>query len=259
MAPTPNTGGGSSDSTSPLHPTKDQVTTLWIIGGYLVGILILWQMPYLKHILYPFKLVTIGLHEFGHACMACVSGGRVKSITVDPNLGGLTTYVGNSRTQCLALPAGYLGSSLLGGILVFCGFNVTASKGAAIMLLLCLFLTMVWARNWLAFGISFFFAGLVALLWWADGGKYLKYFTLFLGVMSCIYSILEIIDSLVLRKANGSDAVQFAEKYGIFPAQGWGFIWLIISLVFLVGAILAGLVAFKGDNQNGGASLTPTN
>ena len=113
--------------------------------------------------------------------MACVSGGKVKSITVDPNLGGLTTYVGNRRTQCLALPAGYLGSSLLGGILVFCGFNITASKGAAIMLILCLVLTMFWARNLLAIGICFFFAGIVALLWWLDGGKYLKYFTLFLG------------------------------------------------------------------------------
>jgi len=70
---------------------------------------------------------------------------------------------------------------LLGGILVFCGFNITASKGAAIMLILCLVLTMFWARNLLAFGICFFFAGIVALLWWLDGGKYLKYFTLFLG------------------------------------------------------------------------------
>lgn len=217
--------------------------------------------------------------------MACVSGGKVKSITVDPNLGGLTTYVGNRRTQCLALPAGYLGSSFLGGILVFCGFNVTASKGAAIMLIVCLVLTMFWARNLLAFGICLFFAGIVGFLWWLDGGKHLKYFTLFLGygdqvleaiklfvyliifheanspvplflpdkhsVMSCIYSILEILDMLVLRKSNGSDAEQFAEKYGIFPAQGWGFIWLLISLIFLVGAVLAGLAAFKDDGAGG--------
>ncbi|KAF9082913.1 hypothetical protein BGX27_004350, partial [Mortierella sp. AM989] len=153
------------------------------------------------------------------------------------------------RTQCLALPAGYLGSSLLGGILVFCGFNVTASKGAAIMLILCLVLTMFWARNFLAFGICLFFAGIVGFLWWLDGGKHLKYFTLFLGVMSCIYSILEILDMLVLRKSNGSDAEQFAEKYGIFPAQGWGFIWLLVSLIFLVGSVLAGLAAFKDDGS----------
>lgn len=25
-------------------------------GGYMVGILVLWQMPYLKHLLYPFKV-----------------------------------------------------------------------------------------------------------------------------------------------------------------------------------------------------------
>ncbi|KAG0279538.1 hypothetical protein BGZ95_000909 [Linnemannia exigua] len=243
MAPTPTGADGSNNL---LKPTPEQVTILWLIGGYMAGILILWQMPYLKHLLYPFKLVTIGLHEFGHACMACVSGGKVKSITVDPNLGGLTTYVGNRRTQCLALPAGYLGSSFLGAILVFCAFNVVASKGAAIMLILCLVLTIFWARNLLAFGVCLFFAGITGLLWWLDGGKYLKYFTLFLG-------ILEILDMLVLRKSNGSDAEQFAEKYGIFPAQGWGFIWLIISLIFLVGAVLAGLAAFKDDGTGSSA------
>ncbi|KAG0031441.1 hypothetical protein BGZ82_006976 [Podila clonocystis] len=49
------------------------------------------------------------------------------------------------------------------------------------------------------------------------------------------------------RKSNDSDAEQFDEKYGIFPAQGWSFIWLLISLNFLVGAVLAGLAAFKDD------------
>jgi len=75
--------------------------------------------------------------------------------------------------------------------------------------------------------------------------------------MSCIYSILEILDMLVLRKSNGSDAEQFAEKYGIFPAQGWGFVWLLVSLIFLVGAILAGLAAFK-DNGSGSTSGNPS-
>lgn len=72
--------------------------------------------------------------------------------------------------------------------------------------------------------------------------------------MSCIYSILEIVDMLVLKKANGSDAQQFAEKYGILPAQGWGFIWLVVSLIFLVGAILGGLAAFKDDGTGNSAS-----
>ncbi|KAF9082914.1 hypothetical protein BGX27_004351, partial [Mortierella sp. AM989] len=52
MAPV-NNGGGSTESI--LAPSEDQVATLWLIGGYLVGILVLWQMPILKHLLYPFK------------------------------------------------------------------------------------------------------------------------------------------------------------------------------------------------------------
>jgi hypothetical protein len=39
-----------------LRPTPEQRTTLIIIGAYALAVLILWHLPVLKIILYPFKV-----------------------------------------------------------------------------------------------------------------------------------------------------------------------------------------------------------
>lgn len=53
--------------TSNLTPNSTQEVTLIVIGIYAVAILILWNMPILGEILYPFKLLVVALHEFSHA------------------------------------------------------------------------------------------------------------------------------------------------------------------------------------------------
>lgn len=42
-----------------LTPTDDQKITLYIIAGYIVGILILWNLPVVKVILSPFKVCKV--------------------------------------------------------------------------------------------------------------------------------------------------------------------------------------------------------
>ncbi|CAG8593701.1 11643_t:CDS:2 [Ambispora leptoticha] len=230
-----------------LAPNSTQRVTLYIIGAYIVGILILWNLPIVSTILYPFKLLTVGLHEFSHAAAGCCTGAKIDSIEIDPNEGGVTRMRGG--VQCWTLPAGYLGSSFIGAILIFCGFNILASQFASIFLGLCLLITLWWARNWLTRFITFFFIAVMVGLWFIEKGAGLKYFVLFVGVMSCLYSLWDIMDDLVFRKVNESDASKFAKTCGCCPSQVWGVIWLLISFVFLAIGVLAGLVAFKENYQ----------
>ena len=65
-----------------LELSDEDKISLALIGGYTLGIALLWRMPVAKYILYPFKLVTILFHEMGHATMAVCTGGRVKSVVV---------------------------------------------------------------------------------------------------------------------------------------------------------------------------------
>ncbi|KAI8820134.1 peptidase M50B-like-domain-containing protein [Fimicolochytrium jonesii] len=237
------------DFASRLEPSPEQKRTIIFIAVYAAVITVLWNVPVLKQILWPFKIVTVALHEFSHALAALLTGGHIVSITLDPDEGGLTRYRGGS--PYIALPAGYIGSAFWGALMIFAGFDVLASKIVSVMLAVAMLATLWWARNWLARGVTVLFIGLVALLWWLDSGYYLRYFVLFVGVMSCLYSLWDIIEDLVTRKVNQSDASQFAELCcggHCLPAQAWGAVWFVISLAFLVGAVIAALLVFKEEN-----------
>lgn len=50
----------------------------------------------------------------------------------------------------ITLPAGYLGSGLIGAALIACGFDTNASKIASLVLAAFFLFTLWWARrNWL--------------------------------------------------------------------------------------------------------------
>jgi hypothetical protein len=67
--------------------------------------------------------------------------------------------------------------------------------------------------------------------------------------MSCLYSLWDIVEDLVVRRVNESDATQFAKYTGCCVPQFWGLIWFLISLVFLAAGVLAGLIVFR-DHDN---------
>jgi hypothetical protein len=59
----------------------------------------------------------------------------------------------------LTLPAGYLGSGLIGAALIACGFDTNASKGASLVLAVFFVFTLWWARrNILYVFFPFFFS-----------------------------------------------------------------------------------------------------
>jgi len=62
--------------------------------------------------------------------------------------GGVTKMSGG--IQAITLPAGYLGSSFIGACLIACGFDTNASKVACLVLAVFFLFTLWWARkNWL--------------------------------------------------------------------------------------------------------------
>ncbi|KAJ1750989.1 hypothetical protein LPJ79_002479 [Coemansia sp. RSA 1821] len=227
-----------------LTPTDEQRTILIVIGVYALGILVLWNIPYINMILLPFKLVTVALHEFSHAAAGLCTGARIKSITIDPDEGGLTRM--NGGKWCCVMPAGYLGSALLGALMVFAGFDVLASKIVSVIIGVCLLATLFWAKSWFTRLITILFIGLIVGLWFTPHGAGLRYVVLFMGVMSSLYSLWDIVDDTLKRKVNESDATKFAQKTHC-SSRCCGFLWLLVSLIFLVGAILLGLAFLKDD------------
>ncbi|KAJ5189986.1 hypothetical protein N7491_007973 [Penicillium cf. griseofulvum] len=242
-----------------LGVNHTQAVTLGVMGAYVVVIALLWNIPYIRWVLWPFKMLVIAFHEFGHAITACCTGGKVKSISLDPHEGGVTHMQGGMRA--ITLPAGYLGSSIIGALLIFAGFNIVASKVASIILGICFLLTLWWARrDWLTIVTVLLAVGLLVACWFIAHGEALRWVVLFIGVMSALYSVWDICDDLILRKVNSSDASVFAKRYG-GSSQCWGVIWSLISLAFMAIGIIGGIAAFPesfNQQQDDSKHFIPT-
>ncbi|PWN97243.1 hypothetical protein FA09DRAFT_330880 [Tilletiopsis washingtonensis] len=209
-----------------------------------VAIGIIWHVPYIKEILWPFKILTVAFHEFSHAIVGLCTGAKIESIVLEPNEGGATRMRGG--IPWLTLPAGYLGSSFIGAAMIACAFDIRASKVMSFVIAVCFLFTLWWARkNWLTWLLLLVFAGVLVAFWFIAHGVALQYFVLFLGVMSCLYSVWDICDDLIFRKVNESDATAFAKVVGCCPPQVWGVVWLLVSVIFFAAGIIIGIVAFK--------------
>lgn len=181
------------------------------------------------------------------------------SISLDPHEGGVTHMRGG--ISAITLPAGYLGSSVIGMLLTFCGFDIVASKVASIVLGVCFLLTLWWGKkDWLTLLTVLLAVGLLVAFWFIAHAEPLRFLVLFIGVMSSLYSVWDICDDLILRKVNSSDASQFAKRYG-GSSQCWGVIWSLISLGFMAIGIIAGIAAFPetwGQQEKDSQGFAPT-
>ncbi|KDQ59675.1 hypothetical protein JAAARDRAFT_33248 [Jaapia argillacea MUCL 33604] len=235
------------DFATQIKPNATQRTTLIVAGCYIVAIAILWHVRFLSWIIYPFKLLTVGFHEMSHAIAGVLTCAHIHSIELDPDEGGETRMSGG--VPWITLPAGYLGSSFIGACLIACGFDTNASKVASLVLAVFWLFTLWWARrNLLTWVLILAMAGVIVLFWFVEGGEALRYFILFIGVMSCMYVLWDVIDDTIARKINSSDASAFADICGCCPSQVWGVLWLIIAFIFFALGIIVGLVAFKESN-----------
>lgn len=107
--------------------------------------------------------------------------------------------------SALTLPAGYLGSSIIGALLIFCGFNIVASKIASIVLGVCFLLTLWWARrDWLTIITVLLAVGLLIACWFIAHAEALRFVVLFIGVMSALYSVWDIVSFHFLSLASSS-------------------------------------------------------
>ncbi|KAG8485392.1 hypothetical protein CXB51_021350 [Gossypium anomalum] len=231
-----------------------QVTFLVTIGVFTVVILVLWRTV----LLLPFKLITVFLHEASHAIACKLTCGHVEGIKVHADEGGVTQTRGG--IYWVILPAGYLGSSFWGMALILASTNLLTARIAAGCFLLALVVVLFYAKNWTLRGLSIgeYPYNLVALLSYFlyRSQRTISFYHLFrekkcclflileiAGVMNSLFSVYDIYDDLISRRVNSSDAEKFAE---ICPCPcngvGWGFIWGMISFIFLGASVYLGLL-----------------
>jgi hypothetical protein len=190
--------------------------------------------PWAPFLLYPFKLFTTWVHECGHALTTVLVGGRVTSITIEPDTSGLTRSlvpVGRLARGVVA-SSGYLGAAVVGCLLLAA---TRVEKWAHVILLsvgMAMFLTLVvWMRN--LFGFSVVLAWGVALVALARQGigNAPRFLLSVLAIQVALNSVYDI-RVLFLIDRGQSDAATMARLF-LLPSWMWATAWMLMSVAML--------------------------
>ena len=183
----------------------------------------------------PLKIFVVFLHELSHGLAAILTGGRIEEMSISAQQGGHAITRGGNGFVILS--AGYLGSLLLGALLLMVALRTHLDKA---MVALCggvmLAVTLLYIRD--GFAVAFCLLGGLALLAMARflprdiNDMALRV----MGLTSLIYVPYDIFDDTIARSGLRSDARMLAEQYGGTTLM-WGGLWLVLS-VAVIGAFL---------------------
>ncbi len=222
---------------SKLTANRKQLLLLFV---FLVVAIVFWN----TFLIYPIKLFVVMLHELSHGLMAELFGGDIINIQIDYRIGGYCRYTvpDSFVARIMIASGGYLGS-LIWGALILLG-AVYTDKDRVITLaigLVLLFLSWFVIKTGEPFGIAMTvgFALFMILSARFLSDNFHDYFLKFIGMVSCLYVIIDIKDDLILRSGVGSDADAIAGMTGI-PSVAIGVIWLLLSAAVIYFTIKIG-------------------
>jgi hypothetical protein len=203
---------------------------LWLPLALAVVFVVLFDSP----LVYPFRLFVVFLHEIGHGVAAFLTGGRVLSIGISPDEGGVCVTRGG--IPFVVLNAGYLGSLLFGALFLLLGVRRNAAPVVGAIGVFTVVAALLYVRTWFGFAYTLV-AGLVLLLVAARLQPAASEWLLAaIGSMSMLYAVADIASDVIFRHPGTSDAAALARLSGI-PALVWGIIWIALSIAVLVTVV----------------------
>lgn len=125
-----------------MHLPSERTTRLAEVPrgvAALLAALCALALGWLGPLAYPFRLLTTTIHELSHGLAALLTGGAFLRFVVFPDGSGIAYTAGGIRW--LIIPAGYVGTALVGAMLVALGRDPGRSRvalgalGAALALL----------------------------------------------------------------------------------------------------------------------------
>lgn len=226
MATTPTTPTPAPGSGQRLQDRYN----LPLLGGLVAAFAVtwfLWEYPFF----FPLKMLVVLLHELSHGLAAIFTGGSISHIELSTDQGGVCYTLGGWRG--VVLMAGYLGSMLWGGLILLIASRTKLDKVLAITLGLGLIaVAILWVQGtfafWFTLGAGAAFVAMGALLKREITDAVLKY----VGLVSCLYAVLDIWSDTISRNIVESDASQFGLVVGFGGSTFWGVVWIGLALLF---------------------------
>lgn len=205
-----------------------------MLVAFLVFSLIFWDAPYISYVLYPFKLFVTVIHEACHALAARITGGQVAFIQISPDESGVTGSMGGWRP--LVVMAGYLGTSIFGGLLIWWGRNPDQARTVLHTIgVVILSLTLFYGGGGAFSFISMLLIGAAILFVSRKASPQLCHmFLLMLAVMTTLEAVNSIKDLFMISvMSDGATDAKTMQEITNIPAVIWSCIWGIVSVVIL--------------------------
>jgi hypothetical protein len=199
---------------------------LWKVGLIVLAVVLLWN----SWLVYPLKILVVFFHELSHGLAALLTGGSIVEIQLQREQGGLCVTKGGSRF--VVLTAGYLGSLVVGGSILLLAARSPKDKAiTGTLAVVLLAVTLLFVRPWFGFGMVFGLLSAAALVLAAVylGKEANDWLLRVIGIVSCLYAVLDIKSDVLDRPEAGSDAHMLAELTGI-PTILWGLLWIAAAL-----------------------------
>lgn len=187
------------------------------------SVFLLWNTP----VVIPLKIMTVFLHELSHAVTILLTGGSVESFSISPQQGGMV--IGRGGNRFLSLSAGYLGSLMLGMVLLILALQTKADRAVLAVFggVMCL-VALLYIRD--LFALVFCVgtgSAMIATAWYLRR-EVSDLVLRVIGLTSVIYVPFDIFDDTIRRSGIRSDAFMLAEEFG-GTTMMWGGVWLVLS------------------------------
>ncbi len=224
-----------------MHAVQHSYRWGELVGFLLSGVLILllWRVPYLGALVYPFRLLGTFVHELSHGMAALLTGGSFQRFTVSADLSGLAWSAGGWRW--LVCSAGYVGSAAFGGALL-----LVAARGVPARVILAVFgillaaLCLLFVRNVFGVGTGLLWSAALVLAGWrltepvAAGALTVVALQLILDAFNSLLGLIALSTNDNVR----TDALSMADATGV-PALLWACAWALTSVAILIGVLRA--------------------
>lgn len=180
------------------------------------------------------SVINTLIHESGHALASLLTSGRVYSIKLFANTGGLvTTGSTNWFSRVIVALFGYVSSSLSSYLFFYFIVNERSSYILYFLMVLILVNLFLWIRNvYGIFWLTTFFLVIVLLLK-TDTimENYFIYFIASIVLVQSIETAFTIFKLSIKNKKEAGDATNLA-KLTFIPASVWGLFFFVQSLYF---------------------------
>jgi hypothetical protein len=228
--------------------TVNSLDKNFVIGMGLATIVVitLWWTP----LLFPFRMMTTTVHELSHAITVILTGGTVQGFDVNVNGSGVVYFAGGF--SLLVYSAGYLGSTIFGGVMLLVAKNAKGRRNALLFMAIGIVVVLLVAgllraiRNGNPFDIIIFrdfwalaiVIMLVGLLWLVAFkapdvvSAFICYTLALLSVLYALFDLLNVFTSSFNTWGGFNDA-RGLESATHIPAFIWAGVWCAVAGVIL--------------------------